>query len=271
MGKRKRLISEKSIKKHIAQGRGSGRLDDYNPWLHIQDVASLGLVTRIRGWKSGRVHHLLSLLELRYFFILDWSSEVLDVREQYSLLPLEETLAIAEACGVKHPKDPRTKQPIVMTTDFVVTISVDGKDVDQARTVKYAGDLNSQRVLEKLEIERRYWEARNVDWKIVTEQQVSKVLARNVEWVHPYRILEEFSTLPETVAAKVIAALTRAVSLKNRPLRDITFETDRRLRLEAGTSLSLVRYLIATRLWLVDMRKPLRPGNRLVLLSDSGS
>jgi hypothetical protein len=271
MGKRKRLITEKSIKKHIAQGRGRGRLDDYNPWLHIQDVASLGLVTRIRGWKSGRVHHLLSLLELRYFFILDWSSEVLDVREQYSLLPLEETLAIAEACGVKHPKDPRTKQPIVMTTDFLVTICVDGKDIDEARTVKYAKDLDSPRVLEKLEIERRYWEARNVDWKIVTEQQVSKVLARNVEWVHPYRLLEEFSTLSETVTAKVMGALTKAVSLKNRPLRDITFDTDRRLRLEAGTSLTLVRHLIATRRWLVDMRKPIRPGKRLVLLSDSGS
>lgn len=163
---------------------------------------------------------------------------MLDVREQYSLLPLEETLVIAEACGVKHPKDPHTNQPIVMTTDFVVTISVDGKDVDEARTVKYAGDLNSPRVLEKLEIERRYWEARDVDWKIVTEQQVSKVLARNVEWVHPYRILEEFSTLSETVAAKVIAALTRGVSLKNQPLRDITFDTDRRLRLEAGEKAS---------------------------------
>jgi hypothetical protein len=68
-----------------------------------------------------------------------------------------------------------------------------------------------------------------------------------------------------------MGALTKAVSLKNRPLRDITFDTDRRLRLEAGTSLTLVRHLIATRRWLVDMRKPIRPGRRLVLLSDSGA
>ena len=56
-------------------------------------------MTRIKGWKSGRVHHLLSLLELRWFYVLDWNLEVIDVREQYPLLPLEETLAIAADRG----------------------------------------------------------------------------------------------------------------------------------------------------------------------------
>ena len=37
-----------------------GQGANYNPWLHIQDVPSQGLASRIKGWKTRRVHHLLS-------------------------------------------------------------------------------------------------------------------------------------------------------------------------------------------------------------------
>jgi hypothetical protein len=269
MAKRKRLTTKQSIEKRIREGRGKGRLANYSPWLHIQDVASRGLVTRIRGWKSGRVHHLLSLLELRCLYALDWRTEVVDIREQYPLLSQEETMAIAADCGIKHPADPRTKYPIVMTTDFVATVIVNGVAVDQAFCVKYAADLDSARTREKLDIERHYWEARNVEWKIVTELDLPKSLARNIEWVHQYQILENFCALSQSAAVKTIAVLTKAVRFNDQPLRHITKDTDARLNLEPGTSLSLVRYLIATRRWLVNMDEPIQLGKRLVLLSKS--
>ena len=59
----------------------------------------------------------MSNLERDYFYLLDWSSTVTDIREQYPLLPQEETLKIAEQCNIKHPRDPKTNHPIVMTTD----------------------------------------------------------------------------------------------------------------------------------------------------------
>lgn len=266
MAKRKRFNDERSIQKRIAEGRGLGRLSEYNPWLHIQDVPSRGLVTRIKGWKTGRVHHLLSLLELMYFYVLEWSLEIIDIREQYPLLPLEEVVAIAKDRGIRYPTDRRTKHPIVMTTDFVVTVGKDGRDVDQARTLKYRDDLCSKRTLEKLEIERRYWEERGVDWKIVTDREIPADLAKNVEWIHQYRDLDNFTTLPELCVRQIISTLSVLVERRNTILRDITMETDDRLGLEPGTSLALVRYLIATRRWRVDMNRPINPGRRLDLL-----
>jgi hypothetical protein len=56
---------------------------------------------------------LFSQLEVNYFYALEWSESVTDIREQYPLLPLDETLDIAQACGFTHPKAPRTNQPIV--------------------------------------------------------------------------------------------------------------------------------------------------------------
>lgn len=113
-----------NIEQRIKAGRGQGRGREYKPWLDVHDVPSLGKSTRVRGWTTGRVHHLLSLGEERYFYLLDWSEIVVDIREQYPLLPLDETLAIARRLGFVHPRHPRTKEPIVMTTDFLLTVSV---------------------------------------------------------------------------------------------------------------------------------------------------
>jgi hypothetical protein len=255
-------------------GRGQGEGADYNPWLHIQDVPSQGLATRIRGWKTERVHHLLSLIELRFFYTLEWAPEVVDIREAFPLLPQDETVAIAQGCGVRYPTDPKTKEMIVMTTDFLVTVREGAVERDQARAVKPVSALSSKRTLEKLEIERRYWESHGVDWKIVTDADIPTTLAQNVEWVHQYRRLDDFSTLSETAIQQIVSALAERLTTLNVPLRDITLQTDNKLGLEPGTSLSIVRHLIANRVWRVNMNTPINPSVRLVLLtnnSDNGS
>lgn len=70
MAKRKRKTDATVYDQRIKEGRGQGYGLDYKPWLLIHDVPSLGLVTRAKGWKTGREHHLLSQLELEYFYLL---------------------------------------------------------------------------------------------------------------------------------------------------------------------------------------------------------
>ncbi|MEO0688448.1 MAG: TnsA endonuclease N-terminal domain-containing protein, partial [Cyanobacteria bacterium J06649_11] len=141
MAKRNRTVDDAVISKRLDSGRGQGKGSSYKPWLQIQDVPSIGLATRIKGWKTNRVHHFLSNLELNYFYVLEWSSIVTDIREQYPLLPREETLAIASNCGIRHPQEAQTKTPIVMTCDFLITIAANIEEIEVARTVKFAKDL----------------------------------------------------------------------------------------------------------------------------------
>lgn len=264
MAKPSRNSSETTIENRLKQGRGMGQGANYNPWLHIQDVPSQGLASRIKGWKTRRVHHLLSELETSYFYVLDWSLPVLDIREQFPLLPLEETLAIAEQCGVAYPADPRTKEPVVMTTDFVVTVRQSVGSIEQARTVKYAQDLQSKRNLEKLEIERCYWQRRNIDWGIVTEREVSKTLAENIKWLHPYLDLND---LPQSDITRITMVMTPLVLQAKDSLADIAAICDDQLGLRPGLSLLVVRHLLANRVWQVNMVQPIQPSERLGLLS----
>ncbi len=269
MAKRNRDTTKSTIQKRIDEGRGQGVGADYRPWLHVQDVPSTGIASRIKSWKVGRIHHLFSRLETNLFFNLEWSRQVSDIREQYPLLNLEETMAIADKIGVRHPTDPKTQECIVMTTDFLVTV-FDGVTSRQiARTVKPASELQSDRILEKFEIERRYWEARQISWGIVTEREISAIVAKNVQWLHRSYHLSEYPELNALRLSQIEEAIMSSIS-SGLPLAQITCECDDRLGLSPGTSLNAVRHLIATRRWLVDMQVLLEPGRPLSILDGSG-
>lgn len=46
---------------------------EYNLWIQIQDFPFKRGDSRVKGRISGRIHHLMSNLELWYFYLLDWS------------------------------------------------------------------------------------------------------------------------------------------------------------------------------------------------------
>jgi hypothetical protein len=196
---------------------------------------------------------------------MDLAPAITDIREQYPLLPVEDTWAIAQACGIAHPVHPRTREPIVLTTDFLLTRRTVLTEHMQARTVKYAKDLGSKRTLEKLEIERRYWMNRQTDWGILTEHEIPPALAKNLEWLHPFFDREALAPLSSDTIQHASQILTEAVTAKTSPLRTVTSSCDATLNLPAGTSLSITRHLLATRQWIVDLRVLINPSQPLDL------
>jgi len=161
LAKRKYEFDEQRLARFKKEGRGEGHGIDYKPWLTIQDVPSKGRSSRIPSSKTPREHHLLSDNERGIFLLLDWSDNVVDVREQFPL-DRDITRRIAKEMGVAHPMDPRTRTDIVMTTDFLVDKRVGNKIIEIARSVKSKTDLDDPRTIEKQEIERRYWELKNI-------------------------------------------------------------------------------------------------------------
>ncbi|MCO7556870.1 TnsA endonuclease N-terminal domain-containing protein [Metapseudomonas otitidis] len=186
----RRFASNQDIERHIANGFGAGAGADYVPWLRVQDVPSMGRSWKIQGVKIDRVHHLLSDLERAYFLLCEFSEDVVDIREQYPLLPLDSTQAIARAIGVPYPRYKTTSVPLVMTTDFLLTVKQPNGDLKFfARTIKYQQDLQGKgcaRTLEKLEVERRFWMSQGVDWSIVTEELFTSDLILNLVALRKY-------------------------------------------------------------------------------------
>lgn len=63
-----------------------------------------------------------------------------------------------------------------MTINFYI-ISKDIKSITSqlAMQAKYIKDLEDARTVDKLELERRYWEQKDVDFKIITEKDILEI------------------------------------------------------------------------------------------------
>jgi hypothetical protein len=68
MARTKREWTEAKFERYKKEGRGQGTGKDYVPWIKVQDFPSNGRSHRVPGWKTGRIHHLLSDQEKRTFY-----------------------------------------------------------------------------------------------------------------------------------------------------------------------------------------------------------
>lgn len=238
MAKRKNVWTEEKIARYIKEGRGSGELKAYKPWLTNQDFASSGRTHRIKGWKTNRMHQLFSDIERNYFYLLEWSEQVIDIREQFPL-KREKTIKIADMKGITHSVDKNNGTPIVMTTDFLLTVRGNSRFKYIARTIKPSEKLNDDRVIEKLEIEREYWKQEGVDWGIVTDLDIPKDMWRNIQVIHnQFKVPDEEKLL--------IELLYKELERTGEGILLVLLNTfDDKYNLKSGTALRLFKHLVA--------------------------
>ncbi|MBN3812795.1 heteromeric transposase endonuclease subunit TnsA [Paraburkholderia sp. Ac-20347] len=270
----RRFRTQQDIERYVAQGFGQGVGVDYKPWLRVQDVPSRGRSRKVHGLKAGRIHHVLSDLEYRYLVALEFSERVIDIREQFPLLPVASVQDIALRRGIRYPLYAGTTMPFVMTTDFVVTVKSDDGTVSEfARTVKYADELAPSnrlaRTLEKLELEKAFWAQRGVDWKLVTETSMSDVMASNLIWLRGCaEIAQELRD--DTLQASFVGGIADA-GTHDRTLSSLLRTVSYRLRMPYPDAVRLFRHLVWHKVLLVDLETPMKvtsPAPRIQIASD---
>jgi hypothetical protein len=287
---RKDQTNKNTTDKMAAAGRGRGEGASWRSWIEPQDVPSLGYSHRVKGWKTdGRVVNLLSNLELCFFYMVEWDPCVVDIREQFPL-ELEMTLELAKQLKVRHPSvrpriprssrpdDPalRRLRPVIMTTDFNLTVEVGGKRSHRAYAIKPKSALEGEgrgpkRTRQKLKIEELYWEACGVPWALITEDRLDRTLARNVEAVHSCYDLQSYSaSLTQEMAERAHEWLFPRVAAGGTCLADLAEHCDGALGLPTGASLVLAKHLIARRRWPVDFSVPFNPCRPLALQAQGG-
>ena len=245
------------------KGAGQGYLDQYSPWLKTWSVSSHGNKSLVMGWKTNRPHHLLSGLELKAYYHCEWAEAVVDIREQFPLLPLQETLGYAEVTKIRHPTNPRTKTPVVMTTDLVLCIREGIRERLAAVAIKPASELQKKRVQEKLLLERMFWEERGVLWKVATGDDLSEALYLNMRWLHSHYSRDYLRGISPPAFIRIREKLIPAVERRNKGLAQLCADIDQRLRVPSGSAMEVLRHLLCHRTWqfdmdqLIDLRTPL--------------
>jgi hypothetical protein len=253
-----RKWSEKAIEKFRLEGRGNGEGKHYLPWIHVAEVSSSGRSRRAFGIKTQREHHFLSDVEWNLFLLLEYSQDIVDIREQFPL-DRDLTLEIAALLGIKHPYYPGTHVPTVMTTDFLVTRVRNGQTVLEAFDTKREEEAEDARSLEKLQIQRTYLEGVGIPHHLVFHSGIPVNKARNIEWIRSAQLkqgeTESFSGLLDEASRKMASELPyytkRSVSLT-----EYCAGFDHRNGHESGTGLRAARLLIANHVLIADLTNP---------------
>lgn len=250
MGRGRKIESLDDYQRHLRNKYGMGQGANYKPWLRIQDVKSKGTRSTIYGRKSQRDHHMMSSIESDHFHLAEFSHQVVDIREQFPLFPLNLTQKIAKTLGVEHPIHPKTKEPIIMTTDQLLTIDSPRGVVYHAVSVKPEDESRDLRVLEKIDIERVFWELLGIKFSYFTGNKLTQVQSSNLHWA-----TSPFRKNPVSFSSDQVGCALSVLAVRQYFIEDLCNQL---ISLNVTThedALLLIRFLIADRYIEVDLSK----------------
>jgi hypothetical protein len=235
--------SEKPLDpKHEAllKTRGIGSGKHYEPFIKVHEISSTGESFRILGRHTSRPHHLLSRLELSAFLLFDRYIDTVDIKEQYPI-PIADSLSICSRLGIRHPQTSGRLK--VVTTDLVIELS---NSSTLAIAVKPSEALDDLRVIEKLQIEKVYWEQRNCEWKVFTEREFTPEIKENFEWLHAshLNVDNQYSEL----SYEDVKVVFQRISGKELRLSTVCAALDDDYGCQKGFHIGVIRWAVATNL-----------------------
>jgi hypothetical protein len=253
----------KKLASLLEQGYGQGEGKDYKPFLDVIRVPSKGRVSRIKGWKTNRVHHFLSDSETRYFYLLEYGEfegfQISDVREHYPLIEgMNEILPTLDEQLIKRLFNQKSGEPMVLVTTFLITLKNDDGDISYyARSIKDYRQLENSQVIERFEIMNRYFKSRGIDYGIITNKEIPIVPAKNIEFIHSSYHLGEYGFKKEEEIIYRDYLLKLITDFQGSTVKEVVNKFDKELNTENGTGLLLYKHLLARKILKVNMNKPI--------------
>lgn len=227
----------------------------YQPFLRAADVPSYGNKAHLRGVTTGRVHHLLSRNETLQFLVLDADPDVVDIQEQFPLLPLSLCVAYAKHLGIPYPRYRGTRTNIVLTVDLIA-IYKDGRRA--VKSVKPAGEL-SKRTQEKLLLEEAVCRRLGMSWDLVTATDLRVSEIENLQAFHQFGRRHPAVRSDEwvvTLCAWRAAFKDCLGKLEQADLGQVLDAVGRAISISSALSNELFRYCVWHRYIPYDFKKP---------------
>ncbi|EML1601071.1 MULTISPECIES: TnsA endonuclease N-terminal domain-containing protein [Burkholderia] len=225
------------LRSRVRRGFGIGIGPDYRSWCQIKGSGGKGTSAYVRGIKVDRIYQLLSEKETTYFYLLERSRSIIDIREHWPILDLDRTLQLSRQCGVHHPF--RNGAPEPFTLDFLVTELTDKgltyRAANLSPTVANLHDRSGQ----LLYVQYLWCIENGVPWFRVDTSQFDRKVLQNLRYIrswflHQYRSDDE---LAESYAETFLACYERNV-----PLQSLLVASRQRLHLTDTAALDTFLY-----------------------------
>jgi hypothetical protein len=207
----------KKLFRLVEDGYGQGHGDAYKPFLQVRRRNVSNRSNQSYGaWLFGytREFHYFARGERLIALLLVWLGAK-DVREQFPLWPMphlhpvigapgSENLVLseapglmdlAEAAGIAHGMNPGSEVPYIATIDLMCTAYLNRIPFLIAVSCKPRQLIDdadaASRMLERLELERRYLKAVKVRYHVADKETYSRHLYANLCWLMPDGVISQ--------------------------------------------------------------------------------
>ena len=131
---------------------------------------------------------------------------------------------------------------------------VGNKTIEIARSVKSRSELDNPRTIEKQEIERRYWELKNIDWRMFVDTDIPEARVENLRWLYEMKSFEGLAVpYPgywQDICNRLMAALSKVHSVQVKKLiKELEFSQG----LKAEDIIATIRHLGANKILTFDL------------------
>ena len=254
------------LRSKIRRGFGFGERDSYKPWLRVRDVPSLGTCASPSGIRITREFQLLSSLEETYYLLLERDPSVIDIREQFPILDLSATMRLCSQHGVTHTY--RRGHPDPFTLDFLYRRRTPDGDTLHARSIKTEEDATDATVAQRLAIEYLWCESVRLEWARVETKKFTADLLSSLRFIRGW-----FSHryVPNPKEAQHFSDLFLMTYEPGVPLEELIEAAASRVRCNRDTADDAFRFCAWSNRISVDLQRPIRLNQSVVLLHDSSA
>ena len=251
MGKSSNIWSQNKLDAKLKSERGIGEFEKYKPYLKTQDFSTRGISHRVRGNLINRMYEFFSSTQYNAFLLiedraLEKKSAIIDIREHFPLWDLKDLDVVDSSFKNIQLIDKKSKIDFIFTTTFLLTYSNQPSQYE-AISVKYASDLIKQSTLERLELERRYWQKIGVNWSLLTNKEIENQRGRlkNIKFYRPAFKLEEFGLTNISELEEMKKALIYKISNSEDSINHTLHHFEIQYEIDSNLSLLLFKNLLA--------------------------
>lgn len=182
MAKRKNDWNESIFEKRIREKRGLGDGVEYKSWVSAQDFSSNGSTYRIKGVKIPRQYVLFSKTMYFIFLYLEYCDYVIDIKENFPIHDIYNDENIVSGINLRKFRDKKSGLFYTQMVSFMIkALDEDGMEYEFACAVLNSSSLNKKITLESLEMKRRYYETRDIEFHVITNKDIDRNVIRNLE------------------------------------------------------------------------------------------
>ncbi|WP_341318483.1 hypothetical protein WN982_25960 [Paraburkholderia sp. IMGN_8] len=224
------------LRSRVRRGLGIGSRTSYRPWKNIQNSGTKGTVACVHGILVDRRYEILDDRARTYFFLIERSRHIADIRETWPILDIDSTLRLSQKFKVNHPRHDIFPEPL--SVDFLITET--GPADVRYRAVALVGCHHmSIRDRRLKQVQQQWCNDHDIDWTLVDTSQLDRTVLDALRFV---RAWYRHRYVPDGRIADLFAENFMAQYQNNLVLDDLVELARKKLRIRADTALDLFRF-----------------------------